>query len=329
MTRPIDEIEVRVPARHDEDHRRQRQLAVVQHQRFDVTGQVMDGDQRQAGRRGRGLGERHADEERPDQAGTPASRRSPPGRSTSSPRHRARARRTPQMSRICWREASSPARRRPIRGGWALATRPHWTSSPTASPRRQFSSTTARRRLVAGGFDPENAHTSARLKGSRSRCHYGPDGARNHRPTEREPFQASAFSSNALFSDSTYGGRKIPRSVMMPAMKRCGVTSNAGFQTRAPVGHDLQRADVRHFPSVALFDRDVVPVWCVEIDRRERRRDIKTESCVRAPARRRRRSRSCWPCRRLAAIRSAPTTTRSTWPWRIRAPLMLSVMTVV
>ena len=28
----------------------------------------------------------------------------------------------------------------------------------------------------------------------------------------------------------------MPFSVMMPAMKRCGVTSNPGFQTLAPVG---------------------------------------------------------------------------------------------
>ena len=37
--------------------------------------------------------------------------------------------------------------------------------------------------------------------------------------------------SNARLSDSVYGARKMPRSVMMPAMNWCGVTSNAGFQT--------------------------------------------------------------------------------------------------
>src|SRR5262245_1083224 len=45
-----------------------------------------------------------------------------------------------------------------------------------------------------------------------------------------------ASGSNARLSDSLYGGLKMPRSVMMPVMKRCGVTSNAGFQTSASAG---------------------------------------------------------------------------------------------
>ncbi len=46
--------------------------------------------------------------------------------------------------------------------------------------------------------------------------------------------------SKMRFSDSMYGGRQMPRSVMMPAMKRCGVTSNAGFQTQRAVGRELR-----------------------------------------------------------------------------------------
>src|SRR5262249_44017984 len=64
--------------------------------------------------------------------------------------------------------------------------------------------------FVAGGFDAEDSEMfHARTPGSIS---------------------------NARFNDSMYGGRKMPRSVMMPAIRWCGVTSNAGFQTSAPSG---------------------------------------------------------------------------------------------
>src|SRR5439155_17230261 len=65
--------------------------------------------------------------------------------------------------------------------------------------------------LVTGGFDPENSHQL--------------DRPRNHERTKISiRFRGSCFrgyiaircSSNARFSDSLYGGRKIPRSVMMP-----------------------------------------------------------------------------------------------------------------
>src|SRR5688500_8072064 len=38
----------------------------------------------------------------------------------------------------------------------------------------------------------------------------------------------------ADFKDSTYGGRKTPRSVMMAVMNFAGVTSNEGLRTCAP-----------------------------------------------------------------------------------------------
>jgi len=69
MARAIDEIEARVPARDDQHDRRQRELAVLQHQRFDMTGQMVDGHERQSRRSGSRLGERDADQQRPDQPG--------------------------------------------------------------------------------------------------------------------------------------------------------------------------------------------------------------------------------------------------------------------
>src|SRR5262245_35690086 len=49
-------------------------------------------------------------------------------------------------------------------------------------------------------------------------------------------FEAEDQHSNAFRSDSVNGGRQMPRSVMMPAIRWCGVTSKAGFQTFAPSG---------------------------------------------------------------------------------------------
>src|SRR5688572_25334414 len=40
----------------------------------------------------------------------------------------------------------------------------------------------------------------------------------------------------ADFKDSTYGGRKTPRSVMIAVMNFAGVTSNEGLRTCAPSG---------------------------------------------------------------------------------------------
>src|SRR5262245_5554486 len=42
--------------------------------------------------------------------------------------------------------------------------------------------------------------------------------------------------SSAFFKDSMYGAVKMPRSVMIPAMYLCGVTSNAGLRIFAPMG---------------------------------------------------------------------------------------------
>jgi hypothetical protein len=69
LARLLDEVQAGVAARYDEDDCRMRELAVLQGQRLDVAGQVMHGNQRQPGGRGRRLGERHADEERSHEAG--------------------------------------------------------------------------------------------------------------------------------------------------------------------------------------------------------------------------------------------------------------------
>src|SRR5262252_889612 len=57
-------------------------------------------------------------------------------------------------------------------------------------------------------------------------------------PPSLYPFCNSAILpfSKAFFRDSVYGALKMPFSVMMPAISRCGVTSNPGFQTLAPAG---------------------------------------------------------------------------------------------
>ena len=68
MPGPIDEIQARMPARHDQHDRRQRHLAVVQHERFDVAGEMMNADQRKIRGRRRRLRKRQADEQRTDQA---------------------------------------------------------------------------------------------------------------------------------------------------------------------------------------------------------------------------------------------------------------------
>ena len=103
----VDEIQAGVAAGDDEHDRRQRQLAVLQDERFDVAGEMMDGDERQAAR-----------PRRPPSRTTRRPAASRPGRGPASPRRRrdrARRRRprssarstTPQMSRMCWRDASS------------------------------------------------------------------------------------------------------------------------------------------------------------------------------------------------------------------------------
>ncbi len=62
------EVQARVPARDDENGGRHRQFAVGERQRFDVAGQVMHGDDRDAARPCHRLGERDPDKQRSHQA---------------------------------------------------------------------------------------------------------------------------------------------------------------------------------------------------------------------------------------------------------------------
>jgi hypothetical protein len=59
-----------MPARDDEDDGRQRHLAMLEDERLDVPGQMMDGDDRHAPGPRQRLRERDADEKRPDETGT-------------------------------------------------------------------------------------------------------------------------------------------------------------------------------------------------------------------------------------------------------------------
>ena len=67
--------------------------------------------------------------------------------------------------------------------------------------------------LVAAALDAEDAHQ------------------RTPASTGASPASAKATAdrSKSACRDSVYGARATPRSVMMPAIRRCGVTSNAGL----------------------------------------------------------------------------------------------------
>ena len=220
-------------AGHDEHDRRQRQLAVLQDERLDVAGQMVHGDERQAGRGRRRLRERHADQQRADQArALRDGDRAEIAPADVAPR-RARARRR-RRCRGCAAATPAPARRRPTRDGSAPATRRRSSGSPTAARRRR--SPRRRRR--------PSRRTTFRCPG----CSIGSRHERRSRPRRRT--RASATRCTAA--------RKMPRSVMMPVMKRCGVTSNAGFQICAPVGRRAATPPTCVTSrGVALLDRDV------------------------------------------------------------------------
>jgi hypothetical protein len=71
----------------------------------------------------------------------------------------------------------------------------------------------------------------------------------------------------------------MPRSVMMPATYRCGVTSNAGFQTLA-LGRQRVVPRVRDLAGIALLDGNPIAVRRLQIDRGERRRDVNGTACA-------------------------------------------------
>ena len=170
----------------------QRQLAVRERQRLDVPGEVMHRNDRDAAR----PGERLCRTPRRRAATRPA--RAP----ASPPRRRCRRcverrllrappRTTPQMSRTCWRDASSGT------------TPPHsrWIAACEATT---FERMRHGRAVVAGlGDDGRGRFVAGRLDGEEVHRGAGVDGRR---------------CSSAFFSDSVYGAVKMPRSVMMPVM---------------------------------------------------------------------------------------------------------------
>ena len=86
---------------------------------------------------------------------------------------------------------------------------------------------------------------------------------------------------------------------------------------------------VRHLDRGPLLDRNVVARLGLNINGRPGGRDVKRKSHVPSPAPQPHTSRSCWATSPLAAMRSAPTTTACSLPWRIRLAAMLSQITVV
>ena len=228
-----------MPARDDEDDGRQRQLAVLEHERLDVAGKMMHGDERQSRRRRGRLRERHADEQRSHETGT--LRHGNRAESRHALASSASARSTaPQMSRMCWRDASSGTT--PPHSRW-MATCDATTFERIAhgratlrSPRRQLPRFRHRKFRCRGSALHESSAThdsESEARDLRRSCRRS--GASRGLAATRGP---TAFRERR-FSDSVYGGRKMPRSVMMPAMKRCGVMSNAGFHISAPVGSEL------------------------------------------------------------------------------------------
>ena len=191
-----------MPAGDDEHHGRQRQLAVLQHQRFDVAGEVVHGDQRQAGGRRRGLRERHADQQRADEARPLGDRDSAelgPGRARVVERAIDDAADVAEMlSRGQFRHHAAPvAVNGRLRGDDTERTAQGRARSPVSRQRTPQSRRTR--------FDP--------------RIRMG-SGVSDSRRTPRERLG--------------YGARKIPRSVMMPAIRAFGDTSKAEFSGRRP-----------------------------------------------------------------------------------------------
>ena len=144
-------------ARYDEDDGRQRQLAVLQHERFDVTGEMMDADEGQrGGRRGR-FREGDADEQRSDETWTLRDGHGAelaPGRLRTVERALDDAADVTQMlPRGELRDDAAPlAVDRDLRCDHVRSDRPRLLGVAGFFDDRSGG-------LVAGGFDAENAHT--------------------------------------------------------------------------------------------------------------------------------------------------------------------------
>ena len=209
------DVEARVPARDDEHDGRQRQRAVVEEQRLDVAGEVVHRHQRHAARDRQRLRERHADEQRSDQARPLRDGNRVDVVEGRRRRRRARARRRRRCrARAAARRAR--ARRRPTRGGSRPATPRRSSGASHGRAGSSTSSTTAA------------AVSSQEVSMPRIRM----------RPTSRSALRRRAGVDGARQRGGSrcMARRKMPRSVMMPAIRRCGVTSNAGLRMSAPTG---------------------------------------------------------------------------------------------
>ena len=162
-TRPLDEIEAGVAAGDDQHDRGQRQLAVLQDERLDVAGEMMHGDERPSGGRGGGLGERHADQQRSDQAG--------------ALRHRNRAEIAPGRFRLAQRAIDDAAdvadvlSRRELGHDTAPLLMDRHLRGDDVGPDRPGPGRIAgfvddrSGRLVARGFDTQDQHRTAVTSG--------------------------------------------------------------------------------------------------------------------------------------------------------------------
>ena len=171
-------------------------------------GEMMHRNDRDPARPGERLPKRDADEERADEARTLRHRDGADVVDGQRGLQRAPPRTTPQMSRTCCREASSGT------------TPPHsrWMAACDA--------TTFERMRHGAAASPVSAMTAAAVSSQDVSIASRFIAALVGRSSPRAPSS----------SDSTYGAVKMPRSVMMPVMYRCGVTSNAGFRILAPTG---------------------------------------------------------------------------------------------
>ena len=149
-----DAVEAGVAARDDQHHGRQRHLPAFEHQRFDVTRQMVHRHERHALRPGQRLGEREPDQQRSDQPralrhGNESRRASRP--KARPPRRRARPRR---RCRGCAAEPRAPAPRRPRRD----------ESRPATRRRSNGRATAARRRRTPRRWRPTSRRTTSRCR---------------------------------------------------------------------------------------------------------------------------------------------------------------------
>ena len=240
-----------------------------EHERFDVAGEVMDRHERHAARPGDATSRttrRRAASRRARAPASPRPRRDPcqPTCACSSARST-----TPQMSRTCWRDASSGT------------TPPHsrWMSACDATTFERSAHGRAGvagllddggGRLVAGGFD--------RRAGASVFYATTPAQASRERLAVRRTEDA------ALGDDA--GDVAVRRHVE----RRVADLRALGRQPRRP---DVASPRAGRAPRSECGRRPASP------DRSSRAAPPRrTESCARAPARRRCRCRSCWRCRR-------------------------------